>query len=82
MRVGRRLYDCCGPPRLEGPRTRPWLLHGREAAAVPTANPSCPSWRTVEPVGWVSDRVTTGACALIAEQPGPRGTLARDTTPR
>ncbi|MGW1987960.1 DUF6098 family protein [Streptomyces collinus] len=41
IRVGRR-HDYCRPPRLEGPRTRPWLLHGREAARGPDSEPLGP----------------------------------------
>ncbi|MGW5283335.1 DUF6098 family protein [Streptomyces collinus] len=41
VRVGRR-HDYCRPPRLEGPRTRPWLLHGREAARGPDSEPLGP----------------------------------------
>ncbi|MFF7975732.1 DUF6098 family protein [Streptomyces sp. NPDC007905] len=77
--VARRLYDYCHLPRVKDPRTRPWLLHGREAARGPDNEPLVTD---VEPLGWISDRVTTEACDIITEQPGGWGTLARDGTPR
>ncbi|WP_333774032.1 DUF6098 family protein [Streptomyces sp. IBSBF 3136] len=77
--VARRLYDYCHLPRLKDPRTRPWLLHGRETARGPDNEPLVTD---VEPLGWISDRVTTEARAIITEQPGRWGTLARDATPR
>lgn len=76
--VARRLYDYCHLPRLKDPRTRPWLLQGREAARGPDNEPLVTD---VEPLGWIGDRVTAEACDIVAEQPGDWGTLARDTTP-
>ncbi|MEU4040101.1 DUF6098 family protein [Streptomyces collinus] len=77
--VARRLYDYCHLPRLKDPRTRPWLLHGREAARGPDNEPLVTD---VEPLGWISDRVTAQAHAVITDQPGRWGSLARNTTPR
>ncbi|MFI5977656.1 DUF6098 family protein [Streptomyces sp. NPDC051452] len=75
----RRLYGYCHLPRLKDPRTRPWLLRGRETARGPDNEPLVTA---VEPLGWISDRVTTEACDIITEQPGQWGTVARAGTPR
>jgi len=73
--VARRLYDYCHLPREKDARTRPWVLHGREAARGPDNEPLV---RDVEPVGWIADRVITQACRVVTEQPGRWGTLDRD----
>ncbi len=73
--VARRLYDYCHLPHVKDARTRPWVLHGCEAARGPDNEPLV---RDVEPLGWIADCVITRAGRIVNEQPGDWGTLDRD----
>ncbi|MEU0057592.1 DUF6098 family protein [Streptomyces sp. NPDC006334] len=76
--VARRLYDYCHLPRVKDSRTRPWVLHGSEAARGPDNEPLVTD---VEPLGWIADSAIAEACRIITEQPGHWGTLDRDGPP-
>lgn len=73
--VARRLYDYCHLPRVKDAQTRPWILHGREAARGPDNEPLV---RDVEPVGWIADCVIAEACRIVTAQPGRWGPRDRD----
>ncbi|MFJ4585462.1 DUF6098 family protein [Streptomyces echinatus] len=72
--VARRLYDYCHLPRVKDERTRPWILHGREAARGPDNEPLV---RDIEPIGWIADCVITEASRIVTAQPGRWGPLDR-----
>ncbi|MEV0695949.1 DUF6098 family protein [Streptomyces sp. NPDC050388] len=75
--VARRLYDYCHLPRVKDRRTRPWVLHGSEAARGPDNEPLVTD---VEPLGWIADRVIDEARHVVTDQPGRWGPLDRNGT--
>ncbi|MFI2780651.1 DUF6098 family protein [Streptomyces sp. ALB3] len=73
--VARRLYDYSHLPRVKGPGTRPWVLHGTEVGRGPDNEPLV---HQVEPLGWIDATVIDEANAVIDEQPGPWGPMHRN----
>lgn len=73
--VARRLYDYCHLPRRKGSGTRPWVLHGAEAARGPDNEPLVTD---IEPVGWIANAVIVEATSVVAALPGAWGPMDRD----
>ncbi|MGW7357264.1 DUF6098 family protein [Streptomyces sp. NPDC054802] len=73
--VARRLHDYCHLPRVKGAGTRPWVLHGTEAARGPDNEPLV---KDIEPLGWIANHVIAEATEVVTSQPGDWGPMDRD----